>query len=452
MDNKIGVISEVIVLIVNVLIFMRMTVLKKDTLATRMIMYIGSAIILGVFFVCTYTGLLPEALGSFVCVTIPSFTLFFILSKYKDFRFFVTFCFIDTVTMVLTFFSRMIGLMGGAIATVISGIAVCLVMLLIYFTGAPYFKRYRELMENVEGGWGTTAIATLLIYGLLIFTASYPKPLVERQEYLLPYAFLSVTILSFYVVFIRTLLQRKALSDLNAQLMQEMQWHEIAYSDGLTGLGNRMAYMEQVSKVERTAEESACIYVVVIDINNFKRINILKFGTAVVGEPSRIFIIRQDRNILRYKVLEEPRDASRPYALRGIPRCGWKDRRISTRALPRPIRICRQERYFRLRNYQDWYAHRSRSRSPHDDLPKIHVAGRRLMHFCASNSPHTRILSCSRIFPHRDERAHRQVVSDRRPRIRVPHRRFDTRRRICNGFCLSVPRQRTDLPHRNRIV
>lgn len=273
MDNKIGVISEVIVLIVNVLIFMRMTVLKKDTLATRMIMYIGSAIILGVFFVCTYTGLLPEALGSFVCVTIPSFTLFFILSKYKDFRFFVTFCFIDTVTMVLTFFSRMIGLMGGAIATVISGIAVCLVMLLIYFTGAPYFKRYRELMENVEGGWGTTAIATLLIYGLLIFTASYPKPLVERQEYLLPYAFLSVTILSFYVVFIRTLLQRKALSDLNAQLMQEMQWHEIAYSDGLTGLGNRMAYMEQVSKVERTAEESACIYVVVIDINNFKRIN-----------------------------------------------------------------------------------------------------------------------------------------------------------------------------------
>lgn len=273
MDNKIGVISEVIVLIVNVLIFMRMTVLKKDTLATRMIMYIGSAIILGVFFVCTYTGLLPEALGSFVCVTIPSFTLFFILSKYKDFRFFVTFCFIDTVTMVLTFFSRMIGLMGGAIATVISGIAVCLVMLLIYFTGAPYFKRYRELMENVEGGWGTTAIATLLIYGLLIFTASYPKPLVERQEYLLPYAFLSVTILSFYVVFIRTLLQRKALSDLNAQLMQEMQWHEIAYSDGLTGLGNRMAYMEQISKVERTAEESACIYVVVIDINNFKRIN-----------------------------------------------------------------------------------------------------------------------------------------------------------------------------------
>lgn len=273
MDNKIGVISEVIVLIVNVLIFMRMTVLKKDTLATRMIMYIGSAMILGVFFVCTYTGLLPEALGSFVCVTIPSFTLFFILSKYKDFRFFVTFCFIDTVTMVLTFFSRMIGLMGGAIATVISGIAVCLVMLLIYFTGAPYFKRYRELMENVEGGWGTTAIATLLIYGLLIFTASYPKPLVERQEYLLPYAFLSITILSFYVVFIRTLLQRKALSDLNAQLMQEMQWHEIAYSDGLTGLGNRMAYMEQVSKVERTAEESACIYVVVIDINNFKRIN-----------------------------------------------------------------------------------------------------------------------------------------------------------------------------------
>ena len=84
MSNTLGIICEIIVLIFNILIYMELTVPRKDTKATRSIMYIGSALILSLFFVCTYFLKIPEALASFVCVTLPSFTLFFLLSKYRD--------------------------------------------------------------------------------------------------------------------------------------------------------------------------------------------------------------------------------------------------------------------------------------------------------------------------------------------------------------------------------
>ena len=95
MDNTLGIITEIIVLIFNILIYMQVTVPKKNDLMTKLIMYIGSALILSVFFVCTYFLRFPEALASFVFVTLPSFILFFALSKFKDFRFFVTFCFLE---------------------------------------------------------------------------------------------------------------------------------------------------------------------------------------------------------------------------------------------------------------------------------------------------------------------------------------------------------------------
>lgn len=54
MDNTLGIVSEIIVLIFNILIYMELTVLKKDNKVTRVIMYLGSGIILSLFFVCTF--------------------------------------------------------------------------------------------------------------------------------------------------------------------------------------------------------------------------------------------------------------------------------------------------------------------------------------------------------------------------------------------------------------
>ena len=273
MDNTLGIICEIVVLVLNILIYMELTVLKKDTKIMRTLMYIGSAIVLTVFFICTYFFQLPEALASFLCVTLPTFAFFFAMSKHKDFRFFVTFCFLDTVTLIITFFSRMADILAGHAVGLIVSVAIVLVMVTAYVKGKKLFEGYRELLRNVNSGWGGMALATGAIYILLIFTASYPKPLAERTEYLVPYAVLSVSLLAVYAVFVLALLEKKKLCDLNEQLINEKKWHKIAYVDALTGLKNRMAYIETINELEREKSEETPVYAIMIDIDNFKLIN-----------------------------------------------------------------------------------------------------------------------------------------------------------------------------------
>lgn len=273
MDNTLGIISEIFVLVFNILIYMQVTVPKNNGIITKLIMYVGSTLILSVFFVCTYFLRFPEALASFVFVTLPSFILFFALSKYKDFRFFVTFCFLDTATLIITFFARFVDIEFGHVAGSVASIIVIALMLVLYIKGKPFFKKYRELLKNVKDGWASMALATFMIYFLLIFSATYPMPLIQRTEYLLSYAALSVTLLTVYVVFIISLIQRKQLCDLNEQLINEKKWHKIAYEDALTGLKNRMAYMENINNLERNLPRDSHVCVVMIDIDNFKNVN-----------------------------------------------------------------------------------------------------------------------------------------------------------------------------------
>ena len=273
MDNTLGIISEIFVLVFNILIYMQVTVPKNNGIITKLIMYVGSTLILSIFFVCTYFLRFPEALASFVFVTLPSFILFFALSKYKDFRFFVTFSFLDTVTLIITFFARFADIEFGHVAGSVVSIIVIALVLVLYIKGKPFFKKYRELLKNVKDGWASMAFATFMIYFLLIFSATYPMPLIQRTEYLLSYAALSVTLLTVYVVFIISLIQRKQLCDLNEQLINEKKWHKIAYEDALTGLKNRMAYMENISNLERNLPKDSQVCVIMIDIDNFKNVN-----------------------------------------------------------------------------------------------------------------------------------------------------------------------------------
>lgn len=273
MNNTVGIICEIAVLLFNILIYMELTVLKKDTKLVRAGLCAGSALILLLFFVCTYYFNMPESLSSFLCVTLPTFIMFYVAAKYKGLRFLVTFCFLDTVTLIITFFARMADILGGRVVGMISYCVVVLLMLIAYTKGKKLFKSYRELLRSVKDGWTSIAIATLAIYFLLIFSASYPKPLVERTEYLVSYAVLSVTLLTVYAVFAVSLIQKKTLSNLNEQLTSEKKWHKIAYEDALTGLKNRMAYIETINTLEREKEELESIYAIMIDIDAFKRIN-----------------------------------------------------------------------------------------------------------------------------------------------------------------------------------
>ncbi len=67
--------------------------------------------------------------------------------------------------------------------------------------------------------------------------------------------------------------QHKKINQIKKQLAEEKKWHKIAYVDALTGLRNRMAFNTCADEIESGAKEHDEIYVVVMDINDFKKIN-----------------------------------------------------------------------------------------------------------------------------------------------------------------------------------
>ncbi len=272
-DGVLTAASDLIVVFFDLLIYTRLISLKHDNRSTRVLLYGCCTVILSAYFFAAYIMNMPAALSSFICMSLPSLVLFWIFSKYKDARFFTTFCFVDTVSLIIAFISRVMGIYGGTLGA-LSG---CLLMLIffigIYIAGHPHFPKYRELLDSVSEGWIPLVITTLLAYFMLIFTSAYPKPLKYRLEYIPIYAGVSLLILSFYVVFIFFLFQKRHLHELNIQLKKEKKWHDMAYVDALTKMSNRMAYIERINLLPREMTNDMVIYAVMIDIDRFKNIN-----------------------------------------------------------------------------------------------------------------------------------------------------------------------------------
>lgn len=264
---------EVVMLLLKTFIFMSMIAPRKKNKFFRAMMYIAAVPLSITFFTCVYNNLLPDVMAVLLCVSLPSFFIFMILSKHKGFRFYVTFCMVETIWFILAFYTRIPGILGNELIASICSVVAVIVAFVVYLTCPKYFADYRDIMEKVNKGWAFTALSATLIYVLLVFSAVYPKPLVYRPEYVLTYTFMTFVMLSFYVVFIVYIRRKRELLDLNTQLLNEKKWHEIAYIDALTGMNNRMAFVEKINEEEREFIAGSRVFTVMIDIDGFKSIN-----------------------------------------------------------------------------------------------------------------------------------------------------------------------------------
>lgn len=83
--------------------------------------------------------------------------------------------------------------------------------------------------------------------------------------------------------------------------------NEQAYTDALTGVANKAAYKEYVDKLDkRAADEKIKYAVVVMDINNLKKINDNfghEFGDMLIRDASRL--IQRDLKTISYTASEE---------------------------------------------------------------------------------------------------------------------------------------------------
>ncbi|QNM06341.1 GGDEF domain-containing protein [Qiania dongpingensis] len=300
------VLIDLFVIFFDLMVFTKMIVLKNEGRKWRFVMYTGCMIIISCYFLATYVYLWPSAVASVVFMSIPSLIFFFVLSKYKDARFFLTFCFVDSVTLIFAFLARYVGILTGNTGRIILLFVLFVVLLMIFMIGEPYFGRYRTLLEYVDAGWRAMMICSILIYFALVFFAAYPKPMVERIEYAPTYLVFSAVVLSCYSVFITSAVKTSKIYEQSKQLQKEKKWHRMAYIDALTGCFNRMAYMEKINEIERERMKNMPIGVLVFDLDRFKEINdtmghnvgdhVLKAMAALLNE------IFQEDNYSLYRI------------------------------------------------------------------------------------------------------------------------------------------------------
>ncbi len=265
--------SDICIIIFDLMLYVQMTTLRKNEKVTKRILYAGCTVIVAFYILAVYVLDWPVSISAFVCMTIPSLALFWALCSYRDARFFLTFCFVDTVTLIIGFIARYIGILLGKAGIILSVVIMLLAFTFIYRAGKPYIKRYREALEFMDTGWKSITFSAAIIYIALIFIAAYPKPMIERQEYLPSYLMVSIMVLSFYAVFFANIVMTKKVYDQSVRLQEQQKWFKMAYVDALTDIPNRMAYMEKIHEMERTKDLAESAAIVVIDLDHFKSIN-----------------------------------------------------------------------------------------------------------------------------------------------------------------------------------
>lgn len=267
-------IAEKLIPLITIYISIQLITPKHNNLGVRIGMYGGPTALYALYLLLVQQDPLFPMWLYLLLVLIPSACLFSFLSVYSDFRAIVSFNLVNTLSLILLFIPYPLHLLFSSPIvgdSVLVATLVLLVLLLCF--GKPLFCRYRALVAGVTIGWAVTCLATTMIYFMLLFTAAYPTPLSERSEYYPVFFCLCMSALALYGAFARFLFLQKQVCDLNVQLESEKQWHDIAYKDGLTGMANRMAYIERISEIERSAKSEDEVFAVMIDLNGFKKIN-----------------------------------------------------------------------------------------------------------------------------------------------------------------------------------
>lgn len=292
MDIVISLLSDLSILIFDLGLYMQLTPLAKETRLYKGIAQGGVILITLAYVITAYVLHVPYGAASFICMTLPSFLLFFCLSKYKNARFLVSFCFVDTVTFIIAAVSKIILLEFGTLGGIMSCLFVMLLCSIVYCMIRPHCPTYRALMEQVPHGWGPMAVSTVLIYMLLIVSVTFPTPLITRMEYVPLYMLLYLTILSFYMVFIVLIQQKAKLAKAYNLLQQQQRWHDMAYQDELTQLANHASYDARVTELEKSRPQDQPYAIMVLDIDNFKHVNDTyghHFGDVVLRKSADFF-------------------------------------------------------------------------------------------------------------------------------------------------------------------
>lgn len=178
--------------------------------------------------------------------SIPSLVLFYLLSEYRDGRFFFTFCLSDTTCIWLMQVTNLLDrLCGGTyIALFISRLV--LFPLFCVFLWKKVRRPYLELQASLPGGWWTVTAISAGFYLLLLNTAvPVDVPFANRQEWV-RILLLSILIPITYLAILGALRRQMLYYEARSR-------HDLLTSQ-ISGLKGRMAATqaaEETIRIER---------------------------------------------------------------------------------------------------------------------------------------------------------------------------------------------------------
>ena len=267
-------ICDVAFLLFTLFVYVLAFELHKSTIACKIAVYGSCALMIVAYVLLVYVfKLLSIGAGLVLCITLPSLFVLGIASKYKDARFIITFCFIDTASLIIALIQRFLTVVGGLITGIIALVTFITVGALLLLKYRHVIKKYNDVMNLIKGGWITSTLALISVYVMLLFVSQYPSSISSRPEYYPALASVIIASVAFYSFFVSSLIQKSKIYETNIALEAEREWHKKAYVDPVTGVKNRMAYVKRINDYERKLTESSVYYAIMIDVNSFKQIN-----------------------------------------------------------------------------------------------------------------------------------------------------------------------------------
>lgn len=132
-----------------------------------------------------YVVLGPETMGQiliFSCI-LPSLVFFYLMAKHRDGRFFFTFCLADTVSYWVIFLTCILDYYVAGNRYVFMFISRLLAFPLMEIIAWKFLrKRYHEMQQTVEKGWGSFAVVSAVFYVLLIVMSDVPTIITSMRH------------------------------------------------------------------------------------------------------------------------------------------------------------------------------------------------------------------------------------------------------------------------------
>lgn len=163
-----------------------------------------------------FTLLEPSGYGTLMLqsISLPSMIVFWFLSKYRDGRFFFTFCLVDTLVLEIVYVSSIINSYTTP-DTFIVMFVLCLVLLPLHawLVITKFRTMYLEVQQQIKTGWTTSGIVGILFYLAVTLLMTYPTEISKRPGDLPALCLLLVLMPVIYTHIIITLRRQQQLHE-----------------------------------------------------------------------------------------------------------------------------------------------------------------------------------------------------------------------------------------------